>query len=77
MTKKIQTTYTQEDQEFFFEKANDILDRFGLLNNVPNDSVVDVILFFQDQIVNQLELFQSWLNVQQRNQGNNSSEIED
>jgi hypothetical protein len=50
-------TYTREDQEFFFNIADQILERFGVLSNVDNDYVCDCIIDYMDMIVNQLELF--------------------
>jgi|694.fasta_scaffold28559_9 hypothetical protein len=50
-------TYTREDQEFFFNIADQILERFGVLSNVDNDCVCDCIIDYMDMIVNQLELF--------------------
>lgn len=52
--------YTTEDQEFFFEMANKILDRFGLLNDVDSDSLFDVIEFYSDLLVNALDEFKQW-----------------
>ena len=54
--------YTREDQEFFFDAASKILDRFGLLSDVKGDYIVDVIEFYMDGIVNELDIFIDWKN---------------
>lgn len=52
--------YTTEDQEFFFEMANKILDRFGLLEDVKDEYLVDVIEFYSDLLCNAIDVFISW-----------------
>ena len=61
-------TYTRDDQEFFFQKANEILDRFGLLSNIPSRCIVDVILRYSDSIVNDLDEFREWKEYHERRQ---------
>jgi|688.fasta_scaffold13225_4 hypothetical protein len=55
----METAYSNDDQEFFFRISNEILDRFHLLDNIHKDALTDVILFYSDCIVNQLDLFKS------------------
>jgi len=49
--------YTTDDQEFFFKIANEVLDRFGLLNDMDEDMIFDVILHYSDIIVNTLDAY--------------------
>lgn len=49
--------YTTDDQEFFFKIANEVLDRFGLLNDMDEDMIFDVILHYSDIIVNTLDVY--------------------
>jgi hypothetical protein len=67
-------TYTRDDQEFFFQKANEILDRFGLLNNIPSRYIVDVILRYSDSIVNDLDEFREWKEYHERRQSQNTQD---
>ena len=49
--------YTIEDQEFLFNKSNEILEHFGLLDETD---FFDVIECFSDLIVNSLDKFKHW-----------------
>jgi len=47
------TRFTTGDQQFFFNIANQILNRFNLLANVDEDIIDDYIINYSDLIVNQ------------------------
>ena len=49
--------YTSDDQEFFFEISTQILDRFKLLDCIPEKYLDNIVLHFSDEIVNILDDF--------------------
>lgn len=51
------TTYTTDDQEFFFDIATQILDRFRLLDGVPEKYLDDIVINFSTDILYLLEEF--------------------
>ena len=49
--------YTSDDQEFFFEISTQILDRFKVLDGVPERYLDNIVLHFSDELVNILDDF--------------------
>lgn len=49
--------YTTEDQEFFFDISTQILDRFKILDGIPERYLDDIVINFGSDIVVLLERF--------------------
>lgn len=52
--------YSSDDQDFFFNTANSILERFHHLDDIAEEYLFDVILWFSDELVNGLDNFVAW-----------------
>jgi hypothetical protein len=53
-------TFNEEDHYFFLQKASEILERFGLLEDVKIDILSDVVDYLAEMIVNSVKLWFYW-----------------
>jgi hypothetical protein len=52
--------FNEEDHDFFLQKAAEILERFGLLEDVKIDILSDVVDYMAEMIVNSVKLWFFW-----------------